>query len=100
MRRTIQQLQTQLRRYQRQERRRIPKDDNEGSDINPFHDVDEDDSSDNSDFARRRQDDEFDHPKRRRTHIREKRDDVKVDVPDFDGKAQGDAFMDWLLTVE
>ncbi|XP_060177884.1 uncharacterized protein LOC132607823 [Lycium barbarum] len=72
----------------------------EGSDINPFHDVDEDDSSDNSDFTRRRQDDEFDHPRRRRNHIREKRDDVKVDVPDFDGKAQRDAFIDWLLTVE
>ncbi|XP_075100162.1 uncharacterized protein LOC142176418 [Nicotiana tabacum] len=57
-------------------------------------------TSKNSDPPRRQEFDESDRPKRRRNHTREKRDDVKVDVPDFDGKAQEDAFMEWLLTVE
>ena len=25
---------------------------------------------------------------------------MKVDVPEFDGKTQGDTFLDWLFTVE
>ncbi|XP_070034692.1 uncharacterized protein [Nicotiana tomentosiformis] len=83
------------------ERCRRPKEDNEGDyDINPFNMADGDDSSENLDPPRRQRDDDSDRPRRRRNHTREKRDDVKVDVPDFDGKAQGDAFMEWLLTVE
>lgn len=28
------------------------------------------------------------------------RDYAKVEAPEFDGKAQGDAFLEWLITVE
>nr|XP_016468516.1 PREDICTED: uncharacterized protein LOC107791043 [Nicotiana tabacum] len=62
--------------------------------------ADGDDSSESSDPPRRQRDDDSDRPMRKRNHTGEKRDDVKVDVLDFDGKAQSDAFMEWLLTVE
>lgn len=89
MRRTIQQLQQRLERFERQDpprhdRRRA---DEEDEGINPFHN--EDESSDDS----------FAYP-RRRIHRRSRDGDVRVDVPEYDGQSQDDAFLDWLYTVE
>ena len=89
MRRTIQQLQQRLERFERQDpprhdRCRAEEDD---EDINPFHN--EDDSSDDS----------YAYP-RRRIHRRNRDGDVCVDVTEFDRQSQDDAFLDWLYTVE
>lgn len=42
--------------------------------------------------------DEDYHAPRRQPQARE--GDVKLDIPEFDGKLQGDVFLDWLYTVE
>lgn len=39
-----------------------------------------------------------DYAPRRQPQVRE--GDVKIDIPEFDGKLQGDVFLDWLYTVE
>ncbi|KAI9161907.1 hypothetical protein LWI28_021895 [Acer negundo] len=56
-------------------------------DYNPFHNEDA-----SSDEANQRQ--------RQRNQPRGRGGDVKVDIPKFDGRSQGDAFLDWLFTVE
>ena len=57
-------------------------------DVNPFHRIPECDSSDGSSS----------HYQRRRSRHRDS--DVKVDIPEFEGKMQLDDFIDWLQTVE
>lgn len=72
------------------------------SDINPFHGDGRGDSSEKIVQFRRiiGTRDELDWPGRWRAPERNNRDDAKVEVPEFDGKAQGDAYLEWLITVE
>lgn len=88
MRRIIEQLQRRLERYERQTppRREAHHADEEEEDINPLHN--EDDSSDDA------------YPRRRQRYHRGREADVKIVVPEFDRKMQGDVFLDWLYTVE
>ena len=39
-------------------------------------------------------------PKGKEGSLKTHEADVRLDIPDFDGKMQGDAFLDWLYTVE
>ena len=89
MRRTIQQLQQRLERYERQTPPRHEEHhaDEDDEDINLFHN--EDNSSNDS----------YPHQIRQNLH-RGREGDVKIDVPEFDGHAQRDAFLDWLCTIK
>ena len=86
LRRTIEQLQRCLRQYEGRPPRRN-RDSDEDIDINPFH---------NGDGSR----EESDRPQRCRNQTRRQEGNEKVSIPDFDGRAQGDAFLDWLIIVE
>ena len=86
LRRTIKHLQRRLQQYEGRPPRRN-QDSDDDSNINPFHNGDG--SSEESDC-----------PQRCRNQTRRHEGDEKVSILDFDGRAQGNAFLDWLITVE
>jgi hypothetical protein len=63
---------------------------NDGEDINPFHQARSHASSDNTPP----------HPRILRLHDVRRQYDVKVDIPKFEGRMQPDEFIDWLNTIE
>lgn len=88
LRSTVELLQQQLEQQQNlNQPRRNQRVQQDVEDQNPFGV--EDDSSD-----------EDLNPQRQRRQPKTHEADVRLDIPDFDGKMQGDAFLDWLYTVE
>jgi pentatricopeptide repeat protein len=62
----------------------------DGEDLNPFHQARSQASSDNTPP----------HPRDLRLHNVQRHYDVKVDIPEFEGRMQPDEFIDWLNTIE
>ncbi|XP_039140401.1 uncharacterized protein LOC120277608 [Dioscorea cayenensis subsp. rotundata] len=95
LRRQVQQLQEQLQRLQPMERDQQPQDDvdvdqeSSGSeDQNPFYSSSS--SREGSGPSNRHQ----------TRAVRRQEFDIKVDIPEFEGRMQPDEFVDWLHTVE
>jgi hypothetical protein len=63
---------------------------NDGEDINHFHRARSHASSDNTPP----------HPRNLRLHDVRCQYDVKVHIPEFEGRMQPDEFIDWLNTIE
>ena len=90
LRRQVQQLQRRLESYEPLEH------------DDPHHETENDESyeEDENPFGGgndRVSDDEND---RRRRHHFQQNFDIKVDIPEFEGKMQHEEFMDWINTVE
>ena len=86
LQKTIEQLQRHLQQYEGRPPRRN-QDGDDDSDINPFPNGDG--SSEGSNC-----------PQRHMNQTRRQEGDEKVSISDFDGRAQGGAFLDWLIMVE
>jgi hypothetical protein len=63
---------------------------NDGDEVNPFHHAHSHTSSDSTPP----------HPRNLRNHVFRRDCDVKVDIPEFEGRMQPDEFIDWLNTIE
>uniref|UniRef100_A0A2N9EGL5 RNA-directed DNA polymerase n=1 Tax=Fagus sylvatica TaxID=28930 RepID=A0A2N9EGL5_FAGSY len=87
LRRQLQELQQRLEQYENQ-RRGARHHDSESDNENPFHHAHSHSSSESTPP----------HPR----FVRNSRPgfDMKMDIPDFEGKMQPDDFIDWLTTVE
>jgi hypothetical protein len=96
LRRQVQQLQERLQRVEASDHDAPHHEsDNEvssedGEDLNPFHQARSQASSDNTPP----------HPRDLRLHNVQRHYDVKVDIPEFEGRMQPDEFIDWLNTIE
>jgi hypothetical protein len=96
LRRQVQQLQERLQRVEASDHDASHHEsDNEvssedGEDLNPFHQARSQASSDNTPP----------HPRDLRLHNVQRHYDVKVDIPEFEGRMQPDEFIDWLNTIE
>jgi hypothetical protein len=96
LRRQVQQLQERLQRVEASDHDASHHEsDNEvssedGEDLNPFHQARSHASSDNTPP----------HPRNLRLHDVQHHYDVKVDIPEFEGRMQPDEFIDWLNTIE
>lgn len=95
LRRQVQQLQESLHRSRPSEHddsRHESEDESSsgGEDINPFYRA-RDQANDEEDSLPRR-------PQRYQNEYRD--DNIKVDIPEFEGRMHGDDFIDWLNTVE
>jgi hypothetical protein len=96
LRRQVQQLQERLQRVEASDHDASHHEsDNEvssedGEDLNPFHQARSHASSDNTPP----------HPRNLRLHDVQRHYDVKVDIPEFEGRMQPDEFIDWLNTIE
>lgn len=96
LRRQVQQLQQRLERYEASEHGAshhgsdVEVSSNDGDEVNPFHHARSHASSDSTPP----------HPRNLRNHVFRRGCDVKVDIPEFEGRMQPDEFIDWLNTVE
>jgi len=96
LRRQVQQLQQCLERYEASERGAshhgsdVEVSSNDGDEVNPFHHARSHTSSDSTPP----------HPRNLRNHVFRRDCDIKVDIPEFEGRMQPDEFIDWLNTIE
>lgn len=93
LQRVVEQLQRRLERQDECNQRRegYRQSSEEEPDVNPFHEEDEYDPNNVPRYHRRNQ---------QRHYGRAHDGDIKVDIPEFEGKQDGDVFLDWLYTVE
>ncbi|XP_062155188.1 uncharacterized protein LOC133863244 [Alnus glutinosa] len=96
LRRQVQQLQQCLERYEASVHGAshpgsdVEVSSNDGVEVNPFHHARCHTSSDSTPP----------HPRNLRNHVFRRDCDVKVDIPEFEGRMQPDEFIDWLNTIE